>query len=801
MTAQNPSQTTPEFTFLTTDPDLDVLISMDQHVRDNRPTPHRTSIRAFFESLSKPHPTEFRKDGPGWYNGHCVGRRRKENFKEFAFAVLDADSSVLDSGALIDGAPNPQDVHEALVALNVTHHIYTTYSHGSWKGSRYRLIFPVETHSPGQLKSALVYLHDLVLQADLPLALSRESYTVPNRWHLPRVEHAGAPFYAATHYGFQLSNEATRYLALHYQQADEQDRPVIGTVPPYTPILSSGGAKSILDAFCDAFRMEGILAEAGYTFHGYTLMTDPAGRDVQAMRYRKPNSSSEPGVVVFEVEGKQRVYSHHQNDPLANGHANDVFDAYMTLNQVPPPNQRDVAMSLLTEHEVEKMNATFPSILVSGSKFRYATIVQGDLGSFEYRFLTPVDFHHIMRNQPGVFRLSHDEDGSKVVVENRGKWWETCPGRILYKNAVFQPKPMVHGSSGAEHFHLSRAGEPYFNLFSGWPTQPRAGRWDMLEWHMRHVLCGSDEGHFEYLLDWLAHMVQYPEQKPNVAVVLRGRKGTGKSIIMSALARSLGPLGTVIAHSRHFTGSFNAHFRNKIFALIEESFFSGSPSEEAIIKHMISDVETTYEAKGYDAESGQSFLRICLITNSDWAAPATEDERRFFVPTVSQAAIERNGMEEGHYFARLAQELGGGGLPALFHHLTQRRIDPAQVRKAPDSQELARQKLLTLKGTPAWLFDTLVTKRFTGRNSVVIELQHTPRYNELHADDVLDALTKHVNGYEAARSQLYRLTEYLKQVFPSMKLDHRANGPVLVLPGLEDMRAQFCGYYKVEYNW
>jgi hypothetical protein len=115
---------------------------------------------------------------------------------------------------------------------------------------------------------------------------------------------------------------------------------------------------------------------------------------------------------------------------------------------------------------------------------------------------------------------------------------------------------------------------------------------------------------------------------------------------MSRLCKALGPLAVVIANSRQLTGDFNSHMRNKLLALVEESFWAGNHSDEGPLKHLITDELTTFERKGVDAEAGRSFIRLVLVTNQVWAAPASSDERRFAFLSVSDAGKRRN-FEEG----------------------------------------------------------------------------------------------------------------------------------------------------------
>ena len=796
-------QPAPVFSVSLTDPTRVVTISTDSHIRDNRPVALTASIQDFFDALSVPDPKMRRKDGPGFYNGFCSGKRSQANFDRFRFAVLDADSSIEEDGRIVDGAPAPRDVHHALSSLGLTHHIYTTHSHGGHKGHRYRVVFPCETSSRAELRAVILYFHERISESGLPLALSRESYTVPNRWHFPRTEDADAPFYAKSFYGYEIDQEGVQFLARHYRQVGSDGNEIVGNTPYVQPERTLSGSSSLLDTFCAAFKIEDMLFAHGYTYHGPYLMTDTNGREVQALRFKKPDSKNGPGVIVFDAGSKQRLYSHHTNDKLATGRAMDAFDVYMILNDVENSMRHETAVMLLQEYEIERMNLEYPTILVGGSKFRFAHVVMTAAGSMKYSYMAPIDYKMSVTNQPGVYEVKINDDGEqKILLSDRYNWWVTQRQRTVFKNIIFKPIPMQEClGRNSSRFHEVVNGDSYFNLFTGWPTKPVQGPWPLMQWHILHALCGGNQAHYEYFLDWMAHMLQYPLSKPNVALVLRGRKGTGKSIIMSAVAKYLGPLGMVISHSKHLTGSFNSHLREKLFALVEESFFSGSPSEEGALKHMISDKETTYEAKGYDAESGLSFLRVGLITNNEWAAPASDDERRYFIPTVTDAAIIRNSEEGGTFFTRLSQEIAGGGLSAMFYDLMHRNISEQAVRKAPDSEELQRQKLLTLSGVGAWILDTMILGVIPSeKGGVPVPLEAYPRTTSIKADTVVESVNRYLKIHDVSRSQLLRVRETLKTVL-KVTTETRGTDLHLVFPALEEMRESFCRHYKVPPQW
>ncbi|NCD21196.1 MAG: hypothetical protein EOL89_14675, partial [Actinobacteria bacterium] len=289
MTLQNQDTTAaPSFTVEETDPTRIVTIARDGHLRDNRPTNFQTSINDFFETLSSPDPRVRTKDGPGFLAGMTTGGRKAASFPSHEFAILDADSSILPDGRVVDGAPPPRETEEALISLGLTHCLYTTFSHGSSKGHRYRIVFPVHTSSKAQLRGVILYLVGALQNAGVPIALTRESYTVPSRWHYPRTETSDAPFYSAVSFAYNLTHSAARYLAMHFQQVDENEQEI-----PTAPALPANerepipGKLSLMDTFCSYFSISEILLAHGYTFAGHHVLLSETGRESPAMRFKK----------------------------------------------------------------------------------------------------------------------------------------------------------------------------------------------------------------------------------------------------------------------------------------------------------------------------------------------------------------------------------------------------------------------------------------------------------------------------------------------------------------------------------
>lgn len=103
--------------------------------------------------------------------------------------------------------------------------------------------------------------------------------------------------------------------------------------------------------------------------------------------------------------------------------------------------------------------------------------------------------------------------------------WISSPRRRQYAAVVFSPGREMPG---------------YYNLWRGFSVDAVQGDCSLFWAHLREVICRGREHHFAYLQRWMAHMVQCPDELPEVAIVVRGSQGTGKTFFVNVLGSLLG---------------------------------------------------------------------------------------------------------------------------------------------------------------------------------------------------------------------------------------------------------------------
>jgi hypothetical protein len=270
-----------------------------------------------------------------------------------------------------------------------------------------------------------------------------------------------------------------------------------------------------------------------------------------------------------------------------------------------------------------------------------------------------------------------------------GKWWLMQPQRRQYETLVFRPgEPEEIGNS--------------LNLWHGFAVAPRVGDWSKLRLHIQEVLAGGEEQYAQYIMRWVAWMVQNPGKRAEVALVLKGGRGTGKGTFAGVLKTIFGRHALQVSSAKQVAGDFNAHLRSVVFLFSDESYFPGSKANEGTLKRLLTEDTLFIEAKGRDGEEVPNCLHVLMASNEDWVVPAGIDERRFAVFEVSSRRAQNEA-----YFSELNAELADGGVEAFLYDMLAMDIGDWHPRRVPQTLALLDQKLNSLTLIQEWIYGLL----------------------------------------------------------------------------------------------
>ena len=411
------------------------------------------------------------------------------------------------------------------------------------------------------------------------------------------------------------------------------------------------------------------------------------------------------------------------------------------------------------------------------------------------------DFHH--RTAP-----------LKVTVLTRGKarvtaasrLWAASSSRRVVNRVVFDPtRPAEFEEKGCT----------ILNSYRGLAVErvameadPEATARPILD-HFRERICRGDPATFDELMRLVAWWRQNLDKPGQVAIVLQGGQGTGKSLAARAICSVYEPYTLRTGDRGKIVGRFNSALETVLCLQADEAFFAGNPTIHRRLKALITDERTTYERKCFDAGTGANRVRLVMTTNESWAVPAEADDRRFFVLRV---ADREPG--DAAYFRALARAIDDPRVIAAFDRILTGFVlgdwHPAQMNLGTAAH--LEQKIESLELVPrlihGWLVDGEIPASIPGEyaEGPIVSFADWSRGEvrlENREADRIVWLAQRRAREEHTRQRLPdkgAITKSLRRVI-GMKTGKSGSRRYWLLPPLDEARAAFERWIGGAIDW
>ena len=311
--------------------------------------------------------------------------------------------------------------------------------------------------------------------------------------------------------------------------------------------------------------------------------------------------------------------------------------------------------------------------------------------------------------------------------------------------------------------------------------------------HVWDVLASGDPKAAEYIFRWTAWGFQHPGELAEVALALRGGKGSGKGVFGNAISRCFGEHALHIFYQNHLTGNFNGHLRSCLFLFADEAFWAGDKKAESVLKGLITEKTLVIEQKGIDAIQWPNRLHVLMVANAAWVVPASHDERRFAVFDVSNKYAQGACPEEERraYFDALHQEFANGGLEAMLYDLLNWDLGNWHPRQVYETEGLRHQKAQSLPPIEQWFLELLEEGKLPGSSYVLVIKKDFATTRAL-VEDAKQRVPR-LNGYlsDKAMGDFLRDSGCTAGKDRSRDLEHRG----WRFPPLSQMRADWSRRY------
>jgi len=169
---------------------------------------------------------------------------------------------------------------------------------------------------------------------------------------------------------------------------------------------------------------------------------------------------------------------------------------------------------------------------------------------------------------------------------------------------------------------------------------------DMFKKHIS-ILCNHEEKIVDFVINWIAFMIQYPEKKSKMLVFISD-EGAGKNTLLEIIKRMIGNKKVFESTdpSRDVWGNFNGRMVDAFLVNLNE--ISAIDFKNAIgkVKGLITDPTLTINEKGVKPFEIQSYHHFITSTNNDEAIKPSKNDRRNCLIRCSDELIKRNKTEE-----------------------------------------------------------------------------------------------------------------------------------------------------------
>lgn len=236
--------------------------------------------------------------------------------------------------------------------------------------------------------------------------------------------------------------------------------------------------------------------------------------------------------------------------------------------------------------------------------------------------------------------------------------WMKDPDIRVYDHNVFQPDPLKPALP--HHFNLFNGFEYHRLIRNHTPNLDKGLRGlRIIQDHIR-ILSGEDktEDVYNYIVKWLAQLIQHPEQKIGVALLFKSKQGAGKGVFFDYFGNCI--LGAKYyfetADAADIFGSFNSQLDNRFLVVYDEASGKDTFIHADNLKNKITDSTRRRHAKFANKETTPDYARYVFLSNNLTPIRKDEGDRRFLCIRCSDAKCC-----DSAYFKRLDGVLDWSG--------------------------------------------------------------------------------------------------------------------------------------------
>ena len=221
--------------------------------------------------------------------------------------------------------------------------------------------------------------------------------------------------------------------------------------------------------------------------------------------------------------------------------------------------------------------------------------------------------------------------------------------------------------------------------------------------HILNVWCKGDPVIYDYTIKLLATYVQTLD-RTNVALVISGEKGTGKSCIIEKILAIYGKrYSKTVAKLDNVLGNFNSTLKECLMCYVNEATFTGNKEETNKLRNLISCPDITINEKYMPSYTLTNYCNFIIDGNGDQLVCNHGKERRFLILETDNKWKGVDTPEKRKYFKPILDTPP----EHIAKWLYSIDLSDFNVRDIPDTQKIKEARVDSFDSVESFLYDII----------------------------------------------------------------------------------------------
>ena len=312
-------------------------------------------------------------------------------------------------------------------------------------------------------------------------------------------------------------------------------------------------------------------------------------------------------------------------------------------------------------------------------------------------FIEEKDNEIIMRNKADFMTLTEPyiyfEDNGKE--KNFFKTWLKDTTRRQYDKIDYIPT-------------FQKIPKGIYNTFRGFDySGSKLIKQSAIDTYLNHLklLVNYEPESYEYLLGYIAHLFQKPDELPETALLFKSRQGVGKDAMIDFIQKILGSSTCYRTQNLETVFSrFNGEMKNRLILQLDEMQGSAGYSNKEALKNLITSKALNINEKNVKPYTVTNYIRVFIFSNNLTPIDIPHDDRRYCVFKCGEPKPK-------YYYSNLYSHYNDSdSLESIAYYFNNYDLSQFDIKKRPFTYAYQEMKEANLHPIYTYIYESFINE-------------------------------------------------------------------------------------------